>query len=113
VSVSCGRSVVRMDETPKPVAALDLAQCCRARSLGSRTWRPESELAVRPLAVVVVGVDAEDMLEMAAVEDQPPGNTYDETLARVEHTATCSSPRCEAARRSPRHCASCAGERPR
>ena len=35
-------------------------------------WGLELERAVRPLGVVVVDIDAEDMLEVATVEDQQP-----------------------------------------
>jgi hypothetical protein len=71
---SCGGSVVLVDEAAKQVAAVDLARCW-TRSLGSWTWRLEIERQVRPLAVVVVDVDAKDVFKMAAVENQQPVQT--------------------------------------
>ncbi len=39
---------------------------------GGRVWRLEVERAVRPPAVVVAHVDAENVLELAAAENQEP-----------------------------------------
>ena len=43
--------------------------------MASWVWRSQVERAVRPLAVVVVGVDAKDVLEVASAEDQQPVQT--------------------------------------
>jgi hypothetical protein len=68
-----GRVFVFVDEAAKAVGALELQMVWR--SDGSRA--PASSLrwakrkrAVLPMAVVVVGIRAEDMLELAAAEDQ-------------------------------------------
>ena len=65
-----------MDEAAEAVAAVDRT---RGRGLGlacaSRLRRTQVERAVPPLAVVVVDEHAEDVLEVAAVEDQQPVQT--------------------------------------
>jgi hypothetical protein len=43
---------------------------------GSRLWRLESKRSVRPPAVVVAHVDAENVLELAAAENQEPVETF-------------------------------------
>jgi hypothetical protein len=63
--------VVLVDETAEPIAALNVAEraaTCQRRSVSH--WCLQVERAMWPLAVVVVDVDAEDVLEVAAVEDQ-------------------------------------------
>ena len=66
-------SVVLVEQAAELVAALDLA---RGRERGlRRIGRLQVERAVRPLAVVVVGVDANDVPEVAAVQDQQPVET--------------------------------------
>ncbi len=67
---SGGCSVVLVDETAEPVATMDLA--CRRSRVGLRLGRPKFERAMRPLAVVVVDVDAEHAIEVAPAEDQQP-----------------------------------------
>ena len=63
-----------MDKTAEPVAAADLV---RRRSFWSLDGFgcPEFEGTMRPLAVVVVDVDAEHAFEVTAVEDQQPVET--------------------------------------
>jgi hypothetical protein len=61
--------VVLVDEAAEPVATADLAH---ERSVSSLVglWRPELERTMRPLAVVVVNLEAEHAFEVAPVEDQ-------------------------------------------
>ena len=60
-----------MDEAAEQIVAFDL---CVGRSSGcvSRFGRGERERAMRPLRVVVGGIGAEHVLEVAAAEDQQP-----------------------------------------
>jgi hypothetical protein len=67
--VSCGVSVVLVDEAAEAVVALDRAGGGCRRWLLRLRWL-ELERAVRSLRVVVLDVDAQDALEVAAVEDQ-------------------------------------------
>jgi hypothetical protein len=82
--VSCGVSVVLVDEAAEAVMAVDLADgWCRRWLRGLRG--PEVERAMRSLRVVVLDVDAQHALEVAAVEDQQPVEAFgadgsDETL---------------------------------
>src|SRR5439155_17741677 len=71
---SGGGSVVLVDKAAEPVAAADLV---RRRSFWSLDGFgcPEFEGTMRPLAVVVVDVDAEHAFEVTAVEDQQPVET--------------------------------------
>jgi hypothetical protein len=69
VSRSGGGSVVLVDEAAEAVAARDLAGGWHRRWLSRVGWL-ELERAVRPVDVVVVDVDAQDTVEVAAVEDQ-------------------------------------------
>jgi hypothetical protein len=66
--------VVLVDEAAEAVAAADLAG---RRSVSSLVgfWCPLFEDPMRPLAVVVVDVDAEHAFEVTAVEDQQPVET--------------------------------------
>jgi hypothetical protein len=69
---------------PPPIASLDLALGCCLNSLVA-FGHLEPKGAMWPLAVVMVDVDAENALEVAAVEDQQPVQTLgthgpDETL---------------------------------
>jgi hypothetical protein len=60
-----------VDEATEAVVATDLpkGRCRCRRWLSTLRWS-EVERAVRPLRVVVLDVDAQDALEVAAVEDQ-------------------------------------------
>lgn len=68
---SCRSSVVLVEETTGPVAAVDSGTGLLRRWLAG-VWWLEPERAVRPLAVVVIDVDAEELFELAAVGDQEP-----------------------------------------
>jgi hypothetical protein len=66
---------VFVDETAEEIAAVHASQRRRGvasscRDGGSRLWRLEVKPAVRPCVVVVAHVDAENMLELAAADDQ-------------------------------------------
>ena len=69
MSPSSGGLVVLVDEAAEAVTALDRA-AGRGLAAAPRLRRTQVERAVRPLAVVVLDVRAEDVLEVAAVEDQ-------------------------------------------
>jgi hypothetical protein len=56
-------------EAAESVVPVDLAVAGSFASLG-RLGRPECKRTVRPLAVVVVGVDAKHVFEVTPVEDQ-------------------------------------------
>ncbi len=71
MSPSSGGLVVLVDEAAEAVTALDRA-AGRGLAAAPRLRRTQVERAVRPLAVVVLDVRAEDVLEVAAVEDQQP-----------------------------------------
>jgi hypothetical protein len=63
-----------VDETVEEIAAVHASQrrhgVTSSRSGGgSRLWWLESKRAVRPSAVVVAHVDAEDVLQLAAADD--------------------------------------------
>jgi hypothetical protein len=60
-----------VDEAAGAVAALDVADGWHRRWLSRLGWL-ELEGAVRPVDVVVVDVDAQDAVEVAAVDDQQP-----------------------------------------
>jgi hypothetical protein len=60
-----------VDEAAEAVVTLDLARGWE-NGLGSLVRWPQVERAVRPLTIVVVGVDAKDVLEIAPVQDQQP-----------------------------------------
>ena len=69
--VSGGGSVVLVDEATEAVAAVDLAH------MRSCLWRvgvgwAKFKGTMRPLAVVMVDVDAEHAFEVASIEDQQP-----------------------------------------
>src|SRR5437879_6195788 len=72
--VSCGGSVVLVDESAEPVATVDLALRRSLPPLAGFGW-PEFKRTMRPLAVVMVDVDAQHAFEVAAVEDQQPVET--------------------------------------
>ena len=65
-----------MDEAAEPVATADLALRRSCPSL-IEFGRPEFEGAMRPLAVVMIDVDAQHAFEVTAVEDQQPVETLD------------------------------------
>ena len=71
MSWSCGLLVVLVDEAAEPVASSDDVLAGLGRWFG-RIGRDELEGAVGPLGVVVVDVDAQDVVEVGAVEDQQP-----------------------------------------
>jgi hypothetical protein len=74
-SVGSGCAGVFVDQAAESVPSLDsvLARWCYEpeRWLLGSGW-PESEAAVRPVGVVVLDIDAEDVLEMPAAADQDP-----------------------------------------
>jgi hypothetical protein len=57
-----------VDEASEAVAAVDRVEGRELDGVSCLRWA-QLERAVRPLAVVVVRVDAEDMLEVAAAQD--------------------------------------------
>jgi hypothetical protein len=64
-----------VDQAAESVSSFDSVVVCGCYEregwpLGS--GRPEFEAAVRPVGVVVVDVDAEDVLEVPAAEDEGP-----------------------------------------
>jgi hypothetical protein len=64
-----------VDEAAEAVVSTDLADgWCRRWLRG--LWGLEPEGAMRPLSVVVLDVDVQDALELAAVEDQQPVQTF-------------------------------------
>src|SRR5205814_7893092 len=71
---SGGGSVVLVQDTAEAVAAQDFGLPRSRRR--SRLRRIECESAVRALVVVVAGVDAEDVFEVAAADDQEPVETF-------------------------------------
>src|SRR5207247_10676062 len=82
--VSCGGSVVLVDEAAEPVATADLALRRSLPSLVEFGWS-EFEGAVRPLAVVMVDVDAQHAFEVPAVEGQQPVETLGRHSADEAH----------------------------
>ena len=66
---SRGGAVVLVDQSAESVTALDLSG---GRWTGGAHWvgRLECETAVRTLAVVMIGVNAEHPFEVAAAENQ-------------------------------------------
>jgi hypothetical protein len=79
--------VVLVDEAAEAVPAFDLAGGWHRRWLSRLGWL-ELEGAVRPVDVVVVDVDAQDAVEVAAVDDQQPARAFgadgpDEALVRA------------------------------
>jgi hypothetical protein len=64
-----------VDEAADAVAAVDRSGAWRLL-LAVASWWQQVEGAVRPLAVVVVDEDAQHLLEVAAVEDQQPVETF-------------------------------------
>src|SRR5205823_3579846 len=68
---SSGGSVVLVDEAAEAVMTVNRAADWLLA--GARRFRwAQVERVVRPLTVVVVGVDAKDVLEVAPVQDQQP-----------------------------------------
>jgi hypothetical protein len=65
---------VLVDEAAEAIAALDLADGWCRRWLPRLRWLELER--VRPLRVVVVDVDAQDALEVTAVEDQQPVEAF-------------------------------------
>jgi hypothetical protein len=63
--------VVFVDESAEEVAALDRLGSHRV-GVVSRLWWVEFECSVWPFAVVVLGVDAERMFEVAAANNEQP-----------------------------------------
>jgi hypothetical protein len=77
VSRSGGGSVVLVDEAAEAVVATNLPDGrCRCRRWLSKCRWLELEGAVRPVDVVVVDVDAQDAVEVAAVDDQQPVEAF-------------------------------------
>src|SRR6266545_188131 len=74
-TVSCGGAVVLVDEAAESITSVDLPYRWRPVLALERLRWPELECAVRPLAVVVVDVDAQHAFEVLAVEDQQPVQT--------------------------------------
>ena len=69
--VSGGGPVILVDEATEAVAAVDLAHA-RSFLWRVRVGRAKFKCTMWPLAVVVIDVDAERVLEVASVEDQQP-----------------------------------------
>jgi hypothetical protein len=74
-SVGLGCAGVFADQTAESVSPLDGVAVCWCHELEGRWlgsgWS-EFEAAVRSVGVVVVGIDAEDVLEVSAAPDQDP-----------------------------------------
>src|SRR6266513_895743 len=68
---SCGRFVF-VDEAAEDFAFVDGDRGCADEQGRGLVWRLKRERAVRPVSVVMGGVDAEHLLEVAAVDDQDP-----------------------------------------
>ena len=68
---SSGGSVVLVDEAAEAVMTVNRAADWPLAG-ARRLRRAQVERAVRPLTVVVVRVDAKDVLEVAPVQDQQP-----------------------------------------
>jgi hypothetical protein len=66
------RICVLVDQTAKPLTPVDNEVIGRRRRRGSPGGRCLAEGTVRPVGVVVVDVDREDEVELAAVDDQDP-----------------------------------------
>jgi hypothetical protein len=66
------RTCVLVDQTAKPLTPVDNEVIGRRRRRGSPGGRCLAEGTVRPVGVVVVDVDREDEVELAAVDDQDP-----------------------------------------
>ena len=63
---------VLVDQTAKPLASVDNEVIGRRRRRGSAARWGLAEGTVRPVGVVVIDVDGEDVVELAAVDDQDP-----------------------------------------
>jgi hypothetical protein len=79
-SISCSRGeLVLVNQAAEEIVAVHDGRIDRRRALCdrrvNRVRRAQVEGAVRPSAVVVADVDAEDVLELAAVDDQEPVET--------------------------------------
>ena len=72
-SRSRGRSVF-VNEPTEAITSVDAERIGRSSQAetGSRLWRDEPKTAMRTMAVVMIDVDAEDALELAAARDQDP-----------------------------------------
>lgn len=68
-------AVVFVDQTAESVTALDLSGAWPRVGV-CRGGREQRESAVWALAVVVAGVDAEHVLEVAPADDQQPVETF-------------------------------------
>jgi hypothetical protein len=71
---SCSSWMVFMQETAEQVASVDSGWLVVADKARSGGWirRLQPERPVRPMGVVVLGVDSKDLLEVAASDDQKP-----------------------------------------
>ena len=67
-------SGVFVDQSAESVASVELVCWFRIDEVWARSWCRwcQSESTVRPVGVVVVDVDAHDMLELSATDDQEP-----------------------------------------
>src|SRR6266511_1622972 len=68
---SCG-CFVFVDEAAEDFAFVDVDRGCADEHGRGLVWRLKRERAVRPVSVVMGGVVAEHLLEVAAVDDQDP-----------------------------------------
>jgi hypothetical protein len=68
---SCG-CFVFVDEAAEDFASVDVDRGCAGELGRGLVWRLKRERAVRPVPVVMGGVEAEHLLEVAAVDDQNP-----------------------------------------
>jgi len=66
--------VILVDQAAESVAAADFACECSVLPLVG-LGRPELESTMRSVPVVVIDVDAQDALEVPAVEDEQPVQT--------------------------------------
>jgi hypothetical protein len=65
-------AAVFVDESVEQVVSFEVAYGGERAVVTERRWWDELQRAVRPVGVVVIDVDAEHMLEMAAVHDEEP-----------------------------------------
>jgi hypothetical protein len=76
-SGSRGRTVF-VNEPTEAITSVDAERIGRSSQAetGSRLWRDEPKTAMRTMAVVMIDVDAEDALELAAAGDQDPVQAF-------------------------------------
>jgi hypothetical protein len=75
VSWLCG-GFVFVDEAAEDFVFVDVARGCVDEGGRGLVWRLERERAVRPMLVVVGGVEVEHVLEVAPVDDQDPVEAF-------------------------------------